>query len=153
MAQITITCLLHPTLGHGFTPPAPTSANHWWNPYFVSGTDTMQLPGDANIGALGVVTAVQNQNSKVASSFTLEQNYPNPFNPTTIISYPLPTNSLVILKVYDVLGREVKTLVNEHENAGLHAATFDATNLPSGVYLYHIQAGSFSSMKKMILVK
>ncbi len=142
-----------PALGHGFTPPAPTSANHWWNPYFVSGTDTMQLPGDANIGALGVVTAVQNQNSKVASSFTLEQNYPNPFNPTTIISYQLPTNSLVILKVYDVLGREVKTLVNEHENAGLHAATFDATNLPSGVYLYHIQAGSFSSMKKMILVK
>jgi hypothetical protein len=140
-------------LGHGFTPPAPTSSNHWWNPYFINGADTLTLPGDGNIGAFSQITAVQNQNPKVASSFTLEQNYPNPFNPTTIISYQLPTNSLVTLKVYDVLGREVRTLVNEHENTGFHMLSFDATNLPSGVYLYHIQAGTFSQMKKMILVK
>ncbi len=140
-------------IGNGFTPPAPSLSNHWWNPYFINGTDTLQLPGDANIGAHGTVTAVSDQNPKVASKFALNQNFPNPFNPSTVITYQLPTNSFVTLKVYDVLGREVKTLVSEHQNAGLHNLTFDASNLPSGIYLYHIQAGNYSQMKKMVLVK
>ncbi len=139
--------------GHGFTPPAPTVSNHWGNPFFSNGTAT--LPGDANIGAMGVSTSagVENNNSGKALTFELGQNYPNPFNPTTVISYELPTNSFVTLKIYDVLGREVASLVNEHENAGIHTLTFNASGLPSGVYLYRIQAGTFSSTKKMILVK
>jgi len=92
--------------------------------------------------------------------FTLEQNYPNPFNPTTIISYNIPSvistegrNLRVQLKVYDLLGREVATLVNEQKPAGSYNVTFDASTLPSGIYMYKLQAGSFSQSKKMILIK
>jgi Secretion system C-terminal sorting domain len=85
--------------------------------------------------------------------FSLSQNYPNPFNPTTTISYQLPKSSIVTLNVYDVLGRQVSTLVSERQNAGSHTVNLNAGNLPSGVYLYRIQAGAFSSMKKMLLVK
>ncbi len=140
-------------LGAGMTPPLPTTSNHWGNPYF--GNGTVALPGDQNIGALGVaITAgVKGQGHAVPSSFGLAQNYPNPFNPSTEISYQLTVNSFVTLKVYDMLGREVTTLVNETQNAGNHIITFDAGNLPSGVYLYHIQAGAFSATKKMLLVK
>jgi hypothetical protein len=88
-----------------------------------------------------------------ATGFKLSQNYPNPFNPTTIISYQLPVSSQITLKVYDVLGREVATLVNERKAAGSYEATFDAGKLASGVYLYKLQAGEFVSTKKMLLVK
>ncbi|MCS6988941.1 MAG: T9SS type A sorting domain-containing protein [Chloroherpetonaceae bacterium] len=87
------------------------------------------------------------------ADYRLEQNYPNPFNPTTTIAYVLPKAEKVSLKVYDVLGREVATLVNEVKGAGAHATTFDAANLASGVYFYRLQAGSFSQTKKMMLVK
>lgn len=86
-------------------------------------------------------------------NFNLKQNYPNPFNPTTAINYSLAKTSLVTLKVYDVLGREVKTLVNEQENAGDHSLSFDATSLPSGVYFYRLQAGTNIQTKKLTLVK
>ena len=85
--------------------------------------------------------------------FHLEQNYPNPFNPTTNISYQLPINNSVSLKIYDVLGREVKSLVNERQIAGTHSVTLNAGNLPSGVYFYRLQAGSFTETKKLVLVK
>jgi photosystem II stability/assembly factor-like uncharacterized protein len=86
-------------------------------------------------------------------TFSLAQNYPNPFNPSTVISYQLPVNSVVSLKVYDVLGREVKALVNERQNAGNHSATFNASNLSSGVYFYRLQAGTYSQTKKLLLLK
>ncbi len=86
-------------------------------------------------------------------ALSLSQNYPNPFNPTTTIRYELSANSVVSLKVYDVLGREVKTLVNEFKPAGTYAVEFDASGLASGVYFYRIKAGVFTSMKKMLLVK
>ena len=86
-------------------------------------------------------------------SFSLGQNYPNPFNPTTVISYKLSALSEVTLKVYDVLGREVATLVNGKQNAGSHTVTFDGSRLASGVYLYRLQAGSFVSVKKLVLLK
>lgn len=86
-------------------------------------------------------------------SFSLSQNFPNPFNPSTSIKYQVSSNSKVTLKVYDVLGNEVTTLVNEQKPVGRYEVEFDASNLPSGVYIYKIQAGSFVQSKKMMLVK
>jgi hypothetical protein len=86
-------------------------------------------------------------------SFNLGQNYPNPFNPTTKISWQTPKGGLQTLTVYDVLGREVATLVNEYKRAGKHEVEFNASNLPSGVYIYRLQAGDFVQTKKMILMK
>lgn len=80
-------------------------------------------------------------------------NYPNPFNPTTTISYELPSNSFVTLKVYDVLGREVKTLVNGYQEAGSHSVQFNGENLPSGVYLYRLTAPGVVQVKKMLMMK
>jgi sugar lactone lactonase YvrE len=86
-------------------------------------------------------------------SFSLDQNYPNPFNPTTTIAYSLPKASLVKLTVYDALGREVSTLVNESKQAGRYQATFNAGSLASGTYVYRIQAGNFTDTKRFVLVK
>lgn len=85
--------------------------------------------------------------------FTLKQNYPNPFNPATKIDYVIPSSSFVSLKVYDVNGREVKTLVNEFKNPGYYTFDFNASALPSGVYYYILKSGNFSSTKKLILMK
>ena len=85
--------------------------------------------------------------------FTLEQNYPNPFNPSTKISWQSPVGSWQTLKVYDILGNEVTTLVNEFIEAGRHEVEFKAENLASGVYIYRIEAGQFTSTKKMILLR
>jgi hypothetical protein len=85
--------------------------------------------------------------------FNLKQNYPNPFNPTTVISYQLPVSSPVTLKIYDILGNEVATLVNEIKPAGNYEVEFDAGYLSSGVYFYSISAESFNQVKKMILLR
>jgi hypothetical protein len=89
----------------------------------------------------------------IPKDFVLFQNYPNPFNPTTVIHYYLPVASHAVVKVYDVLGREVATLVNEQKSAGSYQVTFDAHLLTSGVYFYSLQAGSFAETKKLILIK
>lgn len=85
--------------------------------------------------------------------FNLYQNYPNPFNPTTIIRYQIPTISYVEVKVYDVLGREITTLVSEEQSSGIHEAEFNAAGLPSGFYIYKLQSGEFTTTKKMVLLK
>jgi hypothetical protein len=85
--------------------------------------------------------------------YVLGQNYPNPFNPTTTISYQIPKNGLVSLVVYDALGTEVATLVNEEKTQGKYSIEFNALNLPSGVYFYTLRAGDFVSTKKLILMK
>ena len=89
-----------------------------------------------------------------AEEFTLFQNYPNPFNPSTRISYSLPNSGYVSLKVYDILGREIETIVNEFQKAGTYAAHFDASNLASGIYFYELQVGNeFVETKKMLLMR
>jgi hypothetical protein len=85
--------------------------------------------------------------------FSLEQNYPNPFNPSTKIRYSIPQSSNVIVKVFDFLGNEIKTLVNEQKNTGTYEITWYADNLPSGIYFYKLIAGSFVETKKMLLLK
>jgi len=90
---------------------------------------------------------------KIPVSFILHQNYPNPFNPSTTISYQIPEESYVTLKVFDILGRELAVLVNEEKPVGIYNIKYDATNLSSGIYFYTIKAGDFIQTKKFILLK
>jgi hypothetical protein len=89
----------------------------------------------------------------IANSFNLEQNYPNPFNPSTTINYTLAERSTITLKVYDVLGNEVASLVNTTQEAGKYNVKFDASSLSSGLYIYTLNTGNFTSSKKMMLLK
>ena len=100
-----------------------------------------------------VVTGVEEISSSVPSVYSLSQNYPNPFNPTTNIRFAIPEAGLVTMKVYNLLGQEVTTLINEYKNAGTYNVDFNAVNLSSGVYFYQINAGNYSDTKKMILMK
>lgn len=93
------------------------------------------------------------QEEFIIHEFILEQNYPNPFNPTTIISWQSPVSSWQTVRVYDILGNEVATLVNEYKPAGSYTINFDASKLSSGVYYYQLKSGDFVSSKKMILLK
>jgi hypothetical protein len=93
-----------------------------------------------------------NENS-IATSFNLNQNYPNPFNPSTKISYSLKKGNHVSLTVFDVLGKEVITLVNQYQNPGTHFVEFNASAYMSGIYFYRIESGNFSAVRKMILNK
>lgn len=97
-------------------------------------------------------TSIQ-QNTQTAESYKLEQNYPNPFNPSTSINFSIPKSGFATLKVYDILGKEVATLVNGNLNAGSYSAEFNASNLTSGVYFYKLETEGFTSVKKMSLVK
>ena len=93
------------------------------------------------------------KNNPAPQKFSLEQNYPNPFNPSTTINYLIPELSFVTLKVYDVLGNEIATLVNEEKLSGQYEIDFDATGIPSGIYFYRLKAGSYSATKKMLYLK
>ena len=99
------------------------------------------------------LTDVKTENNKIPESFSLSQNYPNPFNPTTMIKYSIPKSGNVTLKIFNMLGQEVATLVNQEQNAGNYNISFDASHLASGVYMYRIQSGNFSLTKKMTLLK
>ena len=99
-------------------------------------------------------TLVKNITQKNVENYALEQNYPNPFNPVTTIPYSIPADNFVTLKVYDIMGQEVSTLVNEQKKAGAYTVSFNATNLPSGVYYYKLVSGSsFSKTNKMLLLR
>jgi hypothetical protein len=93
------------------------------------------------------------QNPHNLNFFKLLQNYPNPFNSTTTIPFWLPQRTNVILKVYDVFGREIATLINREFDAGEHSIQFNANDLPTGVYFYRLHSGNFIEQKKMILIK
>jgi Secretion system C-terminal sorting domain len=96
---------------------------------------------------------VVNIDINVSAKYFLNQNYPNPFNPSTIIAYSIPASSNVTLKVYNVLGKLVTTLVNKYQQAGSYRVYFDASFLSNGVYFYRLQAGNFSATNKMLLLK
>lgn len=106
-----------------------------------------------------ILTPVEELKDIIPKEYKLEQNYPNPFNPSTTISYQIPEESNVILKVYDIIGRELKTLVNEVKDAGIYKTNFNASNLASGIYFYRLEAKSkvsdkhFTKIGKMILLK
>ncbi len=116
---------------------------------------------DIIMPALSVYHTVINKNSTSAETnkeiqgYSLSQNYPNPFNPETTIEYSIPRESPVTIKVYDLLGQEVTTLVNQYMNPGIHKVKFDASSagLSGGIYLYKIKAGEYSSVRKLVLLK
>uniref|UniRef100_A0A7V2ZIJ7 T9SS type A sorting domain-containing protein n=1 Tax=Ignavibacterium album TaxID=591197 RepID=A0A7V2ZIJ7_9BACT len=109
-------------------------------------------PATSKIIKYDLVTSVEEDN-KIPTEFSLNQNYPNPFNPSTKISWQSPVGSRQTLKVYDVLGNEVTTLVDEYRDAGRYEVEFDASGLSSGVYFYKLTSGSFTQIKKMTLIK
>ncbi len=104
-------------------------------------------------GTRSVITGIERLNNTIPDNYTLSQNYPNPFNPSTLINYSIPSPGLVTLKVFDMLGREVTTLVNTQQAAGNYKVSFDASQLASGVYFYRISTNNFVSTKKMLLMK
>jgi hypothetical protein len=127
------------------------------------GTVTMAATGAAGTGTppwnnaqnktivIRTTSGIGNNNTPV--TFNLSQNYPNPFNPLTRIKYDVAKTSLVKLTVYDILGNQVNTLVNQRQEAGNYSVDFDGSELSSGTYIYKIEAGDFSSVKRMLLIK
>ncbi|HIB73661.1 MAG TPA: T9SS type A sorting domain-containing protein, partial [Candidatus Marinimicrobia bacterium] len=104
------------------------------------------------------ITTLANEDGPSRINYSIHQNYPNPFNPITTLRYDLPENSLVNIIIYDMLGREVKTLINQTQDAGYRSVIWNATNdygkpVSAGIYLYQIQAGEYMQTKKMVLLK
>ena len=123
----------------------PGSFTYCYNNVYVVGGNT------AKINQGGVTSLIDDK--LILDGFILAQNYPNPFNPSTIISFSIPSSGFTSLKIYDVLGNEVATLVNEEKPAGNYEVRLNASSLTSGTYFYKLSAGSFTEVKKMILVK
>jgi hypothetical protein len=121
------------------------------NVIYVTVGGAAKLAADGTLEGAAAATDVPSL--KTPTSYGLDENYPNPFNPSTIISYQLPASGHVSLKVYNMLGQEVATLVDAIQDAGFKSVTFDASRLPSGVYFYRLESGTFIQNKKMLLVK
>lgn len=100
-----------------------------------------------------IITGIDKSKENMPAAFLLGQNYPNPFNPTTTINFSIPKNSYVFLKIFNDLGKEVRTLVNGVKPSGNYQIEFDASTLPSGVYYYRLQCGDFAETKKLILLR
>ncbi|MCK9426078.1 MAG: T9SS type A sorting domain-containing protein [Ignavibacteriaceae bacterium] len=101
----------------------------------------------------GLTSVDERNTNQLPSVYTLQQNYPNPFNPSTSIEFQIPQNRFVTLNIFDLLGKEVATLVNEEKNVGSYSVNFDASHLSSGIYFYELRAGNFIQTKKMLLTK
>jgi hypothetical protein len=125
-------------------PPTQTAALDNWQ---------KNAPMPAQASPYGLTGVIEDEELGQPVAYKLAQNYPNPFNPETKIRYTIPENAQVTLKVFNVLGQEVATLVNEHEVAGNYIALFEANHLATGVYFYRLEAGKFTDVKKMLLLK
>jgi hypothetical protein len=126
-----------------------TTASYWWR------VKAYNAVGWGEFSEVWKFTTniVSVENEDIPIEYALQQNYPNPFNPSTKIEYSIPQSSNVVIKVFDILGNEIATLVDEYKPVGSYEVVFNASSLPSGVYFYRIQAGDFISTKKMILMK
>jgi hypothetical protein len=142
--------------------PSSVGMYYWIIPNSPSENCMVRITDAANISnfgtnqknfSIGINTDVEESEVKIPDGYELEQNYPNPFNPSTTIGYKIPKDNFVVIKVYDLLGNEVSTLVNEQKRAGSYKFTFDGSSLPSGVYIYTIQTTEFRAAKKFMLVK
>jgi len=121
---------------------------------FTQGIDVELEYAVQELDKMNGIEGIKNEKSKIPVLFALYQNYPNPFNPTTTINYSIPKASLVTIKVYDILGRVISTLVNGEKSAGNYSVQFSAIGgLSSGVYFYRMQAGGFVQTKKLLLLK
>jgi hypothetical protein len=151
----TLNCATHRTLTAGnkvvffsYDPLAVNTApKYYWFGFDISSPQIQVL------NWFGIQTSVERMINNKPDKFELSQNYPNPFNPNTTISYAVPEVSKVTLKIYDMLGREVITLVDGTKNTGTYEVSFDASNLTSGLYIYTLTTGNFSASKKMMLLK
>lgn len=119
--------------------------------YFAKSTDCGNTWTQLPFNVLNPTTLIEN--TITISDFSLQQNYPNPFNPTTKIKYSIAGSQMVTLKVYDILGNEISTLVNEVKQPGTHEVTFDGSKLSSGIYFYKLNSDSFTQTKKLVLIK
>jgi hypothetical protein len=147
-------------------PPWQDSNYYKRNPYYHTSSDTFEKVNmdlvkkvtQVNMAAVasmsGVLTSlVDDAVSSIPEIVVLYQNYPNPFNATTNIQYSIPNTSIVKIKVYDILGKEVAVLMNEEKQPGMHTAVFDASNLPSGVYYYRVTVSEFNETRRLLLIK
>jgi len=124
----------------------------------IAGTYNYKCDFHANLGMVGSFTAIVSfvENgilSDLPADFNLKQNFPNPFNPSTTIEFTLPNTEFVELKVYNIVGKEVATIVSNKLSQGKHSYIFDSENLVSGVYYYQLIAGDYNSVKRMVLIK
>lgn len=138
----------------------------WYNNSFTPSKNVIGINSDAGMGDTVYAvtndavyrvwhsyTGLNNVSTELPSQFSLSQNYPNPFNPTTNIKFNIPKSGFVKLTVFDVLGKEIQTLVNEQLSPGSYSYDFDASHLPSGIYYYKIESNEFTQTKKMVLIK
>ncbi|MBI5403330.1 MAG: T9SS type A sorting domain-containing protein [Ignavibacteriae bacterium] len=138
---------------------ATANASKTWGYYTDNSTGCTMTSGTAqanrpNISlVMSTATGVQNTSNEIPSVYSLSQNYPNPFNPVTRINFDIPKQGLVTMKIYDILGREVRTLVNEVKAPGKYSVDFNGTEFASGVYFYRLESNAFTDIKRMILIK
>jgi hypothetical protein len=114
---------------------------------------TGKMPNINSVSSSDSVQIGSSADSVQAINNGLIQNYPNPFNPTTTISYQIPKDGRVTIKIFDIIGREVTTLVDEYKPSGRYSVQFDASRLASGIYFYSIRSGNYNAVKKMSLIK
>ncbi|MEW6509300.1 MAG: T9SS type A sorting domain-containing protein [Bacteroidota bacterium] len=130
-----------------------TKTSNEWYVDVVSYSPEFSVVQNSDNNEQAISLAKENEVAPLPHSFSLDQNYPNPFNPSTRITYSLPEANFVTLKIYDILGREVVTLANEVKPAGKHEVEFNASELPSGTYVYKLTAGNYQTIRKMLLIK
>jgi hypothetical protein len=131
----------------------PTPKKSLWGIYFLNTNLGYAVGENGVILKYSIATSVKDPPQNIPARFSLEQNYPNPFNPSTNITFSLPSRSYVSLKVFELIGREVSTIIAGELPAGNYTRQWNAANMSSGVYFYRLQAGTFGETKKLMLLR